>query len=114
MIRRPPRSTRTDTLFPYTTLCRSGRKDDARRGLRFDLADLDIFARARPGIGALEAVDADDLQPFVLGVRIDRARRRRAFADELDHATYGDRELRAEERRVGNGLVRTGRSRRCP
>src|SRR3546814_20184523 len=27
MIRRPPRSTRTDTLFPYTTLLRSG---DAR------------------------------------------------------------------------------------
>src|SRR3546814_1153542 len=26
MIRRPPRSTRTDTLFPYTTLFRSGRK----------------------------------------------------------------------------------------
>src|SRR3546814_8641040 len=23
MMRRPPRSTRTDTLFPYTTLCRS-------------------------------------------------------------------------------------------
>src|SRR3546814_1064702 len=23
MIRRPPRSTRTDTLFPYSTLCRS-------------------------------------------------------------------------------------------
>src|SRR3546814_7382147 len=23
MIRRPPRATRTDTLFPYTTLCRS-------------------------------------------------------------------------------------------
>src|SRR3546814_519568 len=29
MIRRPPRSTRTDTLFPYTTLFRSG--DDAHR-----------------------------------------------------------------------------------
>src|SRR3546814_9150554 len=27
MKRRPPRSTRTDTLFPYTTLCRSGRTD---------------------------------------------------------------------------------------
>src|SRR3546814_4272880 len=26
MIRRPPRSTRTATLFPYTTLCRSGEK----------------------------------------------------------------------------------------
>src|SRR3546814_15689514 len=28
MIRRPPRSTRTDTLFPYTTLCRSGEGSD--------------------------------------------------------------------------------------
>src|SRR3546814_3425879 len=27
MIRRPPRSTRTDTLFPYTTLFRSGRPE---------------------------------------------------------------------------------------
>src|SRR3546814_6034955 len=27
MIRRPPRSTRTDTLFPYTTLFRSVRKN---------------------------------------------------------------------------------------
>src|SRR3546814_3896940 len=34
MIRRPPRSTRTDTLFPYTTLFRSrpgsGRRDICR------------------------------------------------------------------------------------
>src|SRR3546814_790564 len=30
-IRRPPRSTRTDTLFPYTTLFRSpGPRDEAR------------------------------------------------------------------------------------
>src|SRR3546814_15817677 len=29
MIRRPPRSTRTDTLFPYTTLFRSTRVLDA-------------------------------------------------------------------------------------
>src|SRR3546814_11635249 len=28
MIRRPPRSTRTDTLFPYTTLFRSDRGPD--------------------------------------------------------------------------------------
>src|SRR3546814_7466985 len=34
MIRRPPRSTRTDTLFPYTTLFRSDRRAGAapRRG----------------------------------------------------------------------------------
>src|SRR3546814_6842735 len=33
MIRRPPRSTRTDTLFPYTTLFRSSRRpiDSLRR-----------------------------------------------------------------------------------
>src|SRR3546814_8074733 len=29
MIRRPPRSTRTDTLFPYTTLFRSPRRGDS-------------------------------------------------------------------------------------
>src|SRR3546814_2698476 len=40
MIRRPPRSTRTDTLFPYTTLFRSGVQgrpiahDDPRAELR--------------------------------------------------------------------------------
>src|SRR3546814_10857884 len=36
MIRRPPRSTRTDTLFPYTTLFRSGHpgRGDRRRGGR--------------------------------------------------------------------------------
>src|SRR3546814_7844534 len=28
MIRRPPRSTRTDTLFPYTTLFRSSNNDN--------------------------------------------------------------------------------------
>src|SRR3546814_2154503 len=33
MIRRPPRSTRTDTLFPYTTLFRSVSGD---RGQRFE------------------------------------------------------------------------------
>src|SRR3546814_3615077 len=34
MIRRPPRSTRTDTLFPYTTLFRSPRRRCGRRRLR--------------------------------------------------------------------------------
>src|SRR3546814_19443223 len=34
MIRRPPRSTRTDTLFPYTTLFRSDRARRQRDDLR--------------------------------------------------------------------------------
>src|SRR3546814_8736515 len=36
MIRRPPRSTRTDTLFPYTTLFRSDAGED----------EIEIFRRA--------------------------------------------------------------------
>src|SRR3546814_17212221 len=35
MIRRPPRSTRTDTLFPYTTLFRSGRNMQRHRHQEF-------------------------------------------------------------------------------
>src|SRR3546814_18776444 len=34
MIRRPPRSTRTDTLLPYTTLCRSEKPRLAQSVLR--------------------------------------------------------------------------------
>src|SRR3546814_3951208 len=57
MIRRPPRSTRTDTLLPYTTLFRSGevlqhrhqahdRTDDAERRR--------IDAHALPDLGTLQ------------------------------------------------------------
>src|SRR3546814_4303088 len=35
MIRRPPRSTLTDTLFPYTTLFRSGLGEDIDRSASF-------------------------------------------------------------------------------
>src|SRR3546814_5347672 len=49
MLRRPPRSTRTDTLFPNTTLFRSiGAADDeaVRRLLGLDHAHADIAAPA--------------------------------------------------------------------
>src|SRR3546814_16723327 len=48
MIRRPPRSTRTDTLFPYTTLFRSGLTTSSceRCGCR-DCADRFIAVRRR-------------------------------------------------------------------
>src|SRR3546814_3119421 len=39
MIRRPPRSTRTDTLFPYTTLFRS--PPDPSRRVLLDLTEAD-------------------------------------------------------------------------
>src|SRR3546814_9241650 len=46
MIRRPPRSTRTDTLFPYTTLFRSHLREalgELRLGGRFGLADAAVL-----------------------------------------------------------------------
>src|SRR3546814_8046832 len=46
MIRRPPRSTRTDTLFPYTTLFRStGGADRAGNGLRDRAGSVDRAIR---------------------------------------------------------------------
>src|SRR3546814_7483482 len=40
MVRRPPRSTRTDTLFPYTTLFRAGRKAGCVGACRAGMAPL--------------------------------------------------------------------------
>src|SRR3546814_13244125 len=48
MIRRPPRSTRTDTLFPYTPLCRSGPRGASSVG-----CERDQVGHARnPALGA--------------------------------------------------------------
>src|SRR3546814_4429987 len=70
MIRRPPRSTRTDTLFPYTTLFRSrlhqectvirqicrvfadiGRADQDRSRQRFSPVGSDGIAHRPRGVG---------------------------------------------------------------
>src|SRR3546814_18599821 len=42
MIRHPPRSTRTDTLFPYTTLFRSGLKDTDKERIIMEFLDGSI------------------------------------------------------------------------
>src|SRR3546814_1627484 len=39
MIRRPPRSTRTDTLFPYTTLFRSGAMAKKKKAAKTDKSE---------------------------------------------------------------------------
>src|SRR3546814_3653522 len=60
MIRRPPRSTRTDTLFPYTTLFRSKQRLCAgRRVLMADTFDL-IVLGSGPG-GYVAAIRASQL-----------------------------------------------------
>src|SRR3546814_4151630 len=57
MIRRPPRSTRTDTLFPYTTLFRSVKGRDWRQALASFVAEtdrtLDLFSGFLPELCAL-------------------------------------------------------------
>src|SRR3546814_14494325 len=73
--RRPPRSTRTDTLLPYTTLFRSGRLQDPEAGrLRGGTAE----DRVRKG--PARRIDTGDmmttLDPSVL---------------ELDYAAEADR-----------------------
>src|SRR3546814_3338958 len=48
MIRRPPRSTRTDTLFPYTTLVRSGGAPEGR--IRAQASRAAFQGNRRPGV----------------------------------------------------------------
>src|SRR3546814_4702329 len=63
MIRRPPRSTRTDTLFPYTTLFRSIHLPDQLtlnllpRGLRRGVGEAPRFREALPPPIHLRRVD---------------------------------------------------------
>src|SRR3546814_1112454 len=47
MIRRPPRSTRTDTLFPYTTLFRSPARPAGIRMVPTLLVTFEIGSRGR-------------------------------------------------------------------
>src|SRR3546814_14042387 len=98
MRRRPPRSTRTDTLFPYTTLFRSWQAGDDGLGIRH----LRHLRRVD------EACDLDAPRPC-----LDRA------ADQFD-LVAGRKDMllvllavarRSEERRVGKECVSTCRSR---
>src|SRR3546814_834440 len=75
MIRRPPRSTRTDTLFPYTTLCRSSgyveRRADAtdRRVRRVFITDKGFET-----IHAMESVGAENNRNILVGISQDDLR----------------------------------------
>src|SRR3546814_20917579 len=103
MIRRPARSTRTDTLFPYTTLFRSGLvpvippdRGAFLSGLRLagflgllQLGALRTGERLlrRPGLLAAVARSGVLLRVLVVGAR----RRAAAFALEIGRASGRDR-----------------------
>src|SRR3546814_1986044 len=67
MIRRPPRSTRTDTLFPYTTLFRSDQRPTVGVDPRCRLPVRDwtdhLFARISAGSGCKGVRHRDDGHP---------------------------------------------------
>src|SRR3546814_15611568 len=103
MIRRPPRSTRTDTLFPYTTLFRS----------RFV---LDVLTAA----GRKEETGSRRCRRSVAGrwaVQHGSGTSRPRFTVTLTNtapANYPGICERSEERRVGKECVSTCRSRWSP
>jgi hypothetical protein len=68
-------------------------EDDPLGGLGFGLADLDEIARADLGIGALQAVEADDLQPLVLRIGADRPGRRGPLPGQLDDVALAEAQL---------------------
>src|SRR3546814_15408261 len=131
MIRRPPRSTRTDTLFPYTTLFRSrvGQKNKitrrwARRGTR-PSAPKDqrtksayIFGAICPeqGKGAglvLPFCNTETMTLHLTEISLAVAPGAHAVA-LMDQAGWHMTGKRSEERRVGKECVRTCRSRWSP
>src|SRR3546814_15298950 len=106
MIRRPPRSTRTDTLFPYTTLFRS--TGDVRNIL-IDLAQRETMN--------LSKKFANDLvQEVGRETKLLRNTHRFAGFAVLKSPVVPPIlfEIRSEERRVGKECVSTCRSRWSP
>src|SRR3546814_19236563 len=100
MIRRPPRSTRTDTLFPYTTLFRS--HVDDRTAAAFDhVRDLVLHAQ--------ELADEIDVEDAAKHRLIPRRIIRVGDAGIVECTIK-----RSEERRVGKEGVSTCRSRWSP
>src|SRR3546814_16999257 len=67
MIRRPPRSTRTDTLFPYTTLFRSATENGTDQGIAKVDRDTMIRVHGAGYYGALERSEehTSELQSLV-------------------------------------------------
>src|SRR3546814_17309132 len=90
MIRRPPRSTRTDTLVPYTTLFRS---------------HTEVAAKGRPGAIFHPECRANIVPQAVINIGIDGALIAAARTHEIIRAGHGRRSL-------GQGLAGSGGDRK--
>src|SRR3546814_16621800 len=113
MFRRPPRSTRTYTLFPYTTLFRAG-QDDGDELLPQAHAVIDVGQRGRPAERHREQEDQDVAdEEFRHRDGAERGDRDR-FVDPGVTEARGHEPERSEERREGKECVSTCRSRWWP
>src|SRR3546814_16694866 len=110
MIRRPPRSTRTDTLFPYTTLFRSTYACRAVVGVASNRLSGHAIANA---VDISAFVLADGRRISVLDDWSSSDPQNRAFMRVI-HTSACKRFGRSEERRVGKECVSTCRSRWSP
>src|SRR3546814_11073661 len=111
MIRRPPRSTRTDTLFPYTTLFRSaegvgGQALDQPAAL--DAADRRAPAELGEGVGDLGAQRVGCVHPQVAVVLL--AADVLGVVERLYRIGVGPVGQAAEHARHGQADVEIGRA----
>src|SRR3546814_14895046 len=104
MIRRPPRSTRTDTLFPYTTLFRSvrclGMSGHGQQVIAWQIGDEeaepggDLLAEDGGGVAVRRHRDPDPLilvaQAAAGGVLVLHAQPRAPDAGGLHHRAHED------------------------
>src|SRR3546814_12634619 len=110
MIRRPPRSTRTDTLFPYTTLFRSRPQRRVFRGH----PDAALHESDRH-LGRLVGEQSEVVdRPARLAQRELEALLAEALRIGLAVSEIGAVLVRSEERRVGKECVSSCRSRWSP
>src|SRR3546814_19563218 len=94
MRRRPPRTTRTDTLFPYTTLVRSGGHEIERPADA--VGKVLILFEPRRAAHEIErpGVDLMEIGIAALGEgaqQIERCRRLRIGADQIGRASCRER-----------------------
>src|SRR3546814_14371356 len=113
MRRRPPRSTRTDTLFPYTTLFRSEGVRiviDLKRDATADVV-LNQLWRHTPAQSSFPAnmLAIRGGRPEMLGLA-DILSAFIAFREEVITRRDKYEQVNSEERRVRKGCVRQGRS----
>src|SRR3546814_17453576 len=118
MIRRPPRSTRTDTLFPYTTLFRARQANELRETV-IESSPLAIFTLNphgeitlwNPAVQRIFGYGHDEVvgraHPTVPEEWMDD------FRNMFRRVTKGET-IRSEERSVGKECVSTCRSRWSP